>query len=102
MYVTLEIAKLHLRVEDSYTDEDAYIESLIDVAEEKIAEELCISVEELANVRGRKVIPKPLFQAILLSVGLYYNNREEVTCVQTKPLEQGVKHLVSLYRNYSK
>lgn len=102
MYITLELAKKHLNVEESYTDDDVYIESLIEVAEEKIAEELCIAVTELKNVRGGVDIPAPLRQAILLSIGLYYANREEVTFLQTRPLEQGVRHLVSLYRDYSK
>lgn len=102
MYVTLELAKQHLHVEESYKDEDAYIESLIEVAEQKVAAELCITVEELANIGGGDNIPAPLRQAILLSIGLYFNNREEATYIQTKPLEQGVKHLVSLYRDYSK
>lgn len=34
-YVTLEMAKMHLNIEDSYTDEDSYIESLIEVSEAK-------------------------------------------------------------------
>ena len=102
MYVTLELAKMHLNVEASYEGEDLYIESLIEVAEEKVAEELCMTVEALAGVGRGEGIPAPLRQAILLSIGLYYNNREEVTYIQSKPLEQGVKHLVALYRDYSK
>ena len=102
MYVTLELAKAHLRVEDSYKDEDVYIESLIEVAEEKVAKHLCITVEELAGVNGNGKIPATLRQAILLAIGLYYANREEVTYIKTKPLEQGILHLVSLDRDYTK
>lgn len=103
MYVTLELAKMHLNVEDSYTGDDLYIESLIEVAEEKVAKELCLGgAGELAGVGGGEGIPAPLRQAVLLSIGLYYNNREEVTYIQSKPLEQGVRHLIALYRDYSK
>lgn len=101
-YVTLELAKRHLNVEEVYTDEDAYIESLIDVAEAKVAKELCMSLDELATIDGGEEIPAPLKQAMLLSMGSYYANREEVTTIQTRPLEQGVKYLVSLYRDYSR
>lgn len=101
-YVTLELAKRHLNVEEVYTDEDAYIESLIDVAEAKVAKELCMSLDELATIDGGEEIPAPLKQAMLLSMGAYYANREEVTAIQTRPLEQGVKYLVSLYRDYSR
>ncbi len=102
MYVTLELAKKHLNVEDEYEGEDLYIESLIAVAEGKVAKELCVTVDELATIDGGKDIPAPLRQAILLSIGAYYAFREEVTTIQSRPLEQGVKYLVSLYRDYSK
>ena len=101
-YVTLELVKKHLNVEEAFSDDDKYITMLADVAEAKVSKELCIGVEELATIGGGKEIPPPLVQAILLSIGLYYANREEVTYVQTKPLEQGVKYLVSLYRDYTK
>lgn len=101
IYVTLDLAKKHLNVEDSYTDDDMYIESLIEVAEEKVAKELCVTVDALGSIDGGKSIPSPLKQAILLSIGAYYANREEVTTVQSRPLEQGVRYLTSLYRDYS-
>lgn len=101
-YVTLELAKHHLNVEESYTGEDFYIESLIDVAEAKVAKELCMKLDELATIDGGEEIPAPLRHAMLLSIGAYYANREEVTVIQTRPLEQGVKYLISLYRNYSR
>lgn len=101
IYVTLDLAKKHLNVEDSYTDDDMYIESLIEVAEEKVAKELCVTVDALGSIDGDKGIPSPLKQAILLSIGAYYANREEVTTVQSRPLEQGVRYLTSLYRDYS-
>ena len=101
MYVTLDLAKKHLNIEDAYDGDDAYIESLIEVAEEKVAKELCVSVEELTSIGGGKYIPAPRRQAILLSIGAYYAYREEVITIQSRPLEQGVKYLLSLYRDYS-
>lgn len=101
-YVTLELAKQHLNVEESYTGEDSYIELLIGVAEAKVAKELCMKLDELATIDGGEEIPAPLRQAMLLSIGAYYANREEVTAIQTRPLEQGVKYLISLYRDYSR
>lgn len=100
-YVALEMAKMHLNIEDSYTDEDSYIESLIEVSEAKIAKELCITVEELADLDDTGDIPAPLKQAILLSVGGYYAYREDIITVKSNPLEQGTKHILELYRDYS-
>ena len=100
-YLDLQLVKKHLNVELDYKDDDDYIQSLVEVAEEKVAKELCITVSELASIDGAATIPAPLKQAVLLSVGAYYANREEVTAVQTRPLAQGVKYLTALYRNYS-
>lgn len=102
MYITLDEAKKHLNVESDFTEDDTYITSLIEVAEDKVAAELCLkSTDDLNTVGGGEVIPPPLRQAILLTVGLYYNNREEVTVSQTHPLAQGALHLIQLYRDYS-
>lgn len=101
IYVDIQLVKRHLNVEEEFTEDDIYIETLIDVAEEKVAKELCVTVEGLATIDGGKSIPAPLKHAILLSIGGYYANREEITMVQSRPLEQGVKYLTSLYRNYS-
>jgi hypothetical protein len=100
-YATLIMAKRHLNIEDAFTDDDTYIESLITVAEEKVAAELCVSVEEMAAINKNGSLPMPLLQAILLTIGAYYTNREDITTVQTKPLEYGVKYLTQLYRNFT-
>jgi hypothetical protein len=103
MYVTLDEAKKNLNVEQEYTEDDNYIETLIDVAEAKVAKELCVKVEELATIEeGSELIPHPIKQAILLNIGMYYANREEVTYTQSKPLEQGSRYLLALYRDYTK
>ena len=101
-YVTLDMAKRHLNIEPSYTDEDSYIEALIKVVEEKTAQELCVSVEELATINGGKNIPTPLVQAMLLCLGAYYANRENTAYATLKEIPQGAKYLVDLYRDYSK
>ncbi len=100
-YVSLEEARRHLNIEADFTDDDNYINSLIDVSETKIAKELCVKIEDLATVDGSKSIPAPLNQAILLSVGTYYRFREGISTIATKPLEQGVIYLINLYRDYS-
>lgn len=103
MHVTLDEAKKHLNVEEEYTEDDTLIEMYIDVAEAKVAKELCVKVEELATLEeGSELIPHPIKQAILLNVGMYYASREELTYTQSKPLEQGSKYLIALYRDYTK
>lgn len=101
LYATLDMAKRHLNIEDAFTDDDLYIEGLISVAEEKVAAELCMSAEKMADINKGGNLPAPLVQAILLTIGAYYTNREDITTVQTKPLEYGVKYLTQLYRNFT-
>lgn len=102
MYITLDEAKKHLNVESDFTEDDSYITSLIEVAEAKVSAELCLkSTDDLKTLRGGEVIPPPIKQAIMLTIGLYYNNREEVTVSQTHTLAQGALHLIQLYRDYS-
>ena len=103
MYITLDEAKKHLNVESDFTEDDEYISSLIEVAEAKVAAEVMFeNMDDLNTIGGGEVIPPPIKQAIMLTIGLYYNNREEVTSSQTHTLTQGALHLIQLYRDYSK
>jgi hypothetical protein len=72
-YVTLEQAKDHLRVD--ITDDDFYITDLISVAEAAVENEIGTTL--LSNLESG-VLPKPLYQAILLMVGNLYEHREPV------------------------
>jgi hypothetical protein len=73
-YVTLEQAKDHIRVD--FDDDDIYIEDLIGVAETSVANEIGTT---LASNEVSGVLPKPLYQGILLLVGHLYAIREPVT-----------------------
>jgi hypothetical protein len=72
-YVTLEQAKDHLRVE--IADDDFYITDLIAVSEQSIENEIGSTLA--SNLSGG-VLPKPLYQAILLLIGHLYATREPV------------------------
>lgn len=98
-YVTLEQAKRHLIVDESYTDDDTYIEQLIDAAEAVVAKDICDVLERLEDKQGK--IPAPLIQCALLMVGNFYNNREPVAFAQSSEVPLSYKHLVGLYRNYA-
>ncbi len=68
--VTLEQAKLHLRV-DHY-DEDTLILSQIDAATQSVANYLDMDVDDMELLP----MPAPVEAAILLRVGDLYENRE--------------------------
>ena len=66
MYITLEQAKKHCNVDSSFTDDDTYITSLIDVAETVVSKDIC---ENLSDLEVEGVIPTPLLRAGLLLIG---------------------------------
>lgn len=101
IYVDLELVKRHLNLESSFTEDDSYLESLIEAGEENVAKDLCVTVEELETIGGGNRIPAPLRHAILLTIGAFYSNRESVTSARLQELPRGVKYLTELYRNYS-
>lgn len=98
-YVTLELVKRHLVIDESYTDDDAYIEQLIDAAEAVVSKDVCDNLKNLEDEQGK--IPAPLCQCVLLMVGNLYNNRESIAFAQAYEVPLSYKHLVGLYRNYA-
>ena len=67
--LTLEEAKLHLRVDG--TDEDTAIQTMIDAATAASADYLNLPLEELTITA-----PSPIKAATLLMIGDLYENRE--------------------------
>lgn len=99
-YLSLEMAKKHLNIEDDFTEDDKYIEMLIKAAEKVVSEDICENLNDLENENGE--IPESLLFAICLQVGDYYAHRETVVFGRTMNESQVYKHLTKLYRNYSK
>ena len=100
MYIPLDLAKQHLNIEDSFTDDDEYICGLIEAAEQAVRVHVNDDFDVIAEKNGG-CIPTPLFQAMLLMVGQMYQNREIVGS-KTVALPFGYQYLIDLYRNYNK
>lgn len=99
-YISLEEAKNHLNIEADFTDDDAYIQHLVDAAEAVVAEDICTPLAEVESAEGE--IPLPLKQAILLMVGTFYASREtQAFGVLVSQLPQ-YRHIIGLYRDYSR
>ena len=97
MYVTLEEAKKHLNIDDSFKDDDSYINSLILVAEDAIEKNTDIALNE--QMEGRK-LPPSVIHSILLLVGNLYANREATTYSSISDVPYSFKYLVNLNRNF--
>ena len=100
MYIPLELAKKHLNIESSYTEDDEYILALIDAAEQAVRVHVNEDLDTLAENNGG-CIPTPIFQAMLLMIGNLYQNRE-IVGTKTQALPFPYNYLIDLYRNYNK
>lgn len=95
-YVTLTDLKSHLRVEVSA--DDAYLTSLISVAEQAIANELGKDLEYYEDSDNH--IPTPLYQAVMILCGDLYNNRESVAFATPYELPRSLGYLLAPYVKY--
>ena len=98
MYITLKEAKKQLNIDDSFTDDDAYIIQLIQVAEDAVEKNSDIALKDLID---GGVLPPSIKHSILLLVGNFYNNREATTYSAIYEVPFGLKYLINLNRNWS-
>lgn len=100
MYLTLDIIKKHLNIDDYFTEDDAYLIGLADVAEKVIEKHIDSNLSEI--VEGEGELPSPLLHAMLLFIGNMYNSRESVSLNKyAVELPLSYSYLLSLYKNYS-
>ena len=97
MFTTLEKAKKHLNIDDSYTGDDAYIMDLITVAEDAVSKHLDIALDDLV-VDG--MLPSAISHSILLMVGNLYANREPVAYSSVVKVPYTLEYLLGLYKHY--
>lgn len=98
-FLTLELIKKHLNLDDDFKDDDEYLKILGDVAE-TVVERHIDRPFEVILFKNNGEFPTPLQQACLLLVGTYYENRENVAYASTNEIPYTVSYLLSLYQNY--
>lgn len=97
MYITVDEAKKHLNIDDSFTDDDNYISGLILVAEDAVSKHLDIALDDLV-VDGK--LPSAIIHSILLMVGNLYANREPVSYSSVAKVPFTLEYLLGLYKRY--
>lgn len=99
MYILLKDAKNHLNIDESFTADDKYIISLIQVAEDAIEKRIDKKLSECVNpLTG--YIDKSVEQSILLLIGQFYANREATTTVSSNEIPIGLNFLADLNKHY--
>ena len=99
-YLTLATIKKHLNIDSSFTDDDTYLTSLGDVAEQIVSKHVQYNLAELAASNGGS-LPAPIAHACLLLIGNFYMNRESVAAVSMSKIPMSYEYLLGLYKNYS-
>ena len=94
--VDIALLKMHVRADD-FSDDDAYLQHLLDAAEQYVCEATNRTSEELAELGGGK-LPVTLQQAVLLIAGHWYNQREAVSGVQMAEVPYTLQALIKPYR----
>lgn len=94
--VDLALLKMHVRADD-FSDDDQYLQHLLDAAEQYVCEATNRTKEELAELGGGE-LPVTLQQAVLLIAGHWYNQREAVSGVQMAEVPYTLQALIKPYR----
>lgn len=94
--VDIALLKMHVRADD-FSDDDAYLQHLLDAAEQYVCEATNRTGEELAELGDGK-LPVTLQQAVLLIAGHWYNQREAVSGVQMAEVPYTLQALIKPYR----
>ena len=97
MIISLEQAKKHLLIDDSFTADDLYILDLITVAEDSVSQHLNVALDELL-VGG--MLPPAIIHAMLLMIGNLYANREPVAYGTVTKVPLTYEYLIGLYKRY--
>lgn len=93
--IDLSLFKTHCRADD-FAGDDSYLQHLLDTAEAHIANATHRTMEELEEMGGGE-LPLPVVQAILLTGGHWYNQRESVSIGQISPVPETVLALIKPY-----
>ncbi len=98
-YLTLSLCKQHLIIDSSVTTDDAYIGQLMDVAEAAVERDIDVPLATLVDGAGH--LPAPIIQAMLLTVGNLYANREPVAIgTIASKVPYTFEYLKDLYKNH--
>lgn len=98
MYVGLETAKKHLNLDESFTEDDSYITSLIQVAEDAVSQHIDKPLVELEDSKGE--LPPAILHSVLLLIGNLYANREPVAYTSAVKVPYTLEYLLGLYKRY--
>ena len=97
MNPSLALLKKQVRADD-FCQDDAYLQHLLDAAEEAVITATNRTGEELREMGEEGHLPKMLQQAVLMLAAHWYNQRESVAAVAMHEVPDSVQALVKPFR----
>lgn len=98
MYITKNEAKRHLNIDEDFHDDDELILTYIQIAEDAVEKHLD---RDLKDCTKNGLLFPNIKGAILLLVGTYYANRENVTFGKPQEVPFTLKYLLQLDRKFT-
>ena len=98
-YLNLDIIKKHLNIDDYFKDDDDYLISLGETAEQMVDEHINNCLDDIVY-DNNGVLPGPLRHAMLLLVGNLYKNREPDAFTTVTEIPHSYEYLLYPYKSY--
>lgn len=94
-YLNLPLIKKHLNIDCDFKDDDLYIVSLANVAEEMVSRHID------KDLSSYEKLPAPIQHACLLLIGNMYRERESVSLNNMSEIPLSYQYLLATYKNRS-
>ena len=92
MIATIQELKYNLNIEQTYTEEDAYLLELLEVSEQSVFNYLDKTKEDFT------VIPSSIKHAIILLASQFYENRTPIAFASSSKIPYSFEFLLAPYR----
>lgn len=99
-YLNLELIKNHLNLQN-FSDDDKYLQHLGSAVEFVVERDLDKKLTTIAQENGGE-LPPSLLHAMLLLLGSYYANRENISYASCVEVPKTYAYICDLYRCYGK
>ena len=99
-YLNLELIKNHLNLQN-FSDDDKYLQHLGSAVEFVVEKDIDKKLTTIAQENGGE-LPPSLLHAMLLLLGSYYANRENISYASCVEVPKTYQYICDLYRCYGK
>ena len=99
-YLNLELIKTHLNLQN-FSDDDKYLQHLGSAVEFVVERDVDKKLSKIAEENGGE-FPPSLLHAMLLLLGTYYANRENISYTSCVEVPKTYQYICDLYRCYGK